>query len=263
MTDLRPPLTCESPARYLIESLVGISEASEELTRLNSFLTAASAWDRMQPEESLEVFGDLLAHAGVSPDKSRKTPIQVDIAMSVEGRLGGAISVEVTRAAELLLRLSPMPTGIPALAAYRQTLLGRYGHDREVPLLQLLDPQCGLGPPPSHGHGPSEVSPQKAAQRAQTLLQLACIALHKKERVVHLDETCLKRLETWHPNAATAPRSLDINILVAARSREHIDSGDFTVVIGPNLGAMAAGRNLARFADTLSPDGPKALKGEF
>ena len=260
ITDLRPPLTCESPARYIAERLAGIPEATDELSRLQTFLTAATAWDRMQPEESLKAFGDLLAHAGVSPDKSKETPIQVDMTMSVEGRLANAISVEATRAAELLLRLTPMPKGLPVLAAYRQNFIGRYGHDREVPLLQLLDPSRGLGPPQPHGHGASEVSPEKAARRAQTLLQLACIALHKKERVVHLDEACLSRLETWQPNAATAPRSLDINILVAARSSVEIDNGNFTVVVGPNLGAMAAGRNLARFADMLSPDGPKALK---
>ena len=259
-TDLRPPLTCESPARYITERLAGIPEAAGELTRLHKFLNAASAWDRMQPEESLKAFGDLLAQAGVSPDKSKETPIQVDMTMSVEGRLANAVSVEAARAAELLLRLTPMPKGLPALAAYRQNFTGRYGHDREVPLLQLLDPSRGLGPPQAHGHGASEVSPEKAARRAQTLLQLACIALHKKERVVHLDETALARLETWRPNAVTAPRSLDINVLVAARSSAEIDNGNFTVVVGPNLGAMAAGRNLARFADMLRPDGPKALK---
>jgi len=259
-TDLRPPLTSESPARYLAERLANIPEATDELTRLNKFLTAASAWDRMQPEESLEAFGDLLAQAGVSPDKSREIPIQVDMTMSVEGRLGNAISVEAARAAELLLRLTPMPSGLSALASYRQNFLNRYGHEREVPLLQLLDPHRGLGPPSAHGHGAAELSPEKAAQRAQTLLQLACIALHKRERVVHLDESCLARLETWRPNAGTAPRSLDLNILVAARSSAEIDSGDFTVVIGPNLGAMAAGRNLGRFADMLSLEGPKALK---
>ena len=52
----------------------------------------------------------------------------------------------------------------------------------------------------------------------------------------------------------------DSNLLVAARSAAAIDDGAFTVVVGPNLGAMAAGRNLGRFADLLGPEGPRALE---
>jgi len=259
LTDLRPPLTIESPGRYVAGRLANIPEAADDLKRLDAFLAAASSWDQMQPEQSLEAFGALLDLAGVSPDKSRDNPIQVDTAMSVEGHMGDSISIDAALAAELLLRLTPMPFGLPTLAAYRQAFLNRYGHDREVPLLLLLDPQRGLGPPAGHGHG-AELNVDKANQRAQTLLRLACTALHKRERTVHLDQTCLARLETWQPNTETAPRTLDINILVAARSVAAINSGEYAVVVGPNLGAMAAGRNLGRFADMLGPHGLKALK---
>ena len=260
LTDLRPPLTSDSPARYVAERLACIPEAADERTRLDTFLTAASTWDRLEPEESLEAFGALLAQAGAPPDGSQDSPLQVDMAMSVEGQLGSAITVEAARAAELLLRLSPMPRGLSSLAAYRQAFVSRYGHDREVPVLELLNPQLGLGPPSVHGHAATGPDPSKAAQRAQTLLQLACTALYNRERVVRLDENCLARLETWRPHVETAPLSLDINILVAARSAAAIDGGDYTVVVGPNLGATAAGRNLGRFADLLGPDGPKALE---
>src|ERR1051325_2367198 len=128
VTDLSVKSTCAATRTrpdmaWLLAFVASIEANPAVLTRLNNFLTAASAWDRMQPEESLEAFGDLLAQAGVSPDKSRDTPIQVDMTMSVEGRLGNAISVEAARAAELLLRLTPMPTGLSALASYRQNFL--------------------------------------------------------------------------------------------------------------------------------------------
>ena len=101
--------------------------------------------------------------------------------------------------------------------------------------------------------------PARAEQRAQTLLQLASTALHHHQPVVHLDEECLARLETWPPRAENAPVSLDLNFLVEAASPAAIDAGDFTLVVGPNLGAWAAGRNLGRFAHLLAPDGPAAL----
>ena len=155
--------------------------------------------------------------------------------MSVAGRLGQAVATEAARAAELLLRLSPAPRGLSYLASYRQAFTSRYGHDREVPLLELLNPHRGLGPPSMHGHAHVGPDPAKAAQRAQTLLRLACGALHNRERAILLDDDALTRLETWRPDPKTAPLSLDINILVAARSAAAIDSGDFTVVVWEGL----------------------------
>jgi thiopeptide-type bacteriocin biosynthesis protein len=260
LTDLRPPLTCESPARYVAKRLAFIPEASEISSRLDGLLTAAAHWDSLGAEEGAIAFADVLAKAGEQKDDSQQTPVQVDMAMSLEGCVGQSVATEAVRAAELLLRLTPSPLGLSSLASYRQAFLNRYGYEREVPLLELLDSQLGLGPTSSHGHayvGPDQV---RAAKRSQTLLHLATTALHNRQQVVILDEKQLSCLETWSPDRDTAPLSLDINILVCGRSGEAIDKGEFKVVVGPNLGAQAAGRNLGRFADLLKPEGPAALK---
>ncbi|MBW8879505.1 MAG: lantibiotic dehydratase [Acidobacteria bacterium] len=260
LTELRPPLTMVGPAQWIAGCLREIPEAAEDWTRLDSFLTAAAEWDRATPEESIERFRTLLAQVGAPQDGSQQTPVQADMAISIEGRIGNAVAAEAARAAELLLRLSPWPRGLSSLEGYRQAFANRYGLDREVSLLELLDSQRGLGPPSFQGHAATGPEPQKAAQRSQTLLHLACTALHDRQRVVVLDEVFLACLETGSPNSATAPLSLDLNVLVAARSAAAIEAGDFKLVVGPNLGAMAAGRNLARFAGLLAPDGLDALK---
>jgi lantibiotic biosynthesis protein len=59
----------------------------------------------MDSPESAAGFTALLATAGAPADGSQQTPVQVDMAMSVEGRLGGSLAEEAARAAELLLRL--------------------------------------------------------------------------------------------------------------------------------------------------------------
>jgi len=259
LTDLRPPLTTDSPARYVEERLSSIPEAADSLKKLKEFLEAAISWDALEAKESDQVFRRLLEEAGSEVDGPEQTPVQVDMAIALEGRLGKAVAEEAVRAAELLLRLSPFPHGLASLAGYRQAFMNRYGPDREVALLELLDPNRGLGPMFGHGHAPVGPDPAQAARRSQTLMHLACTAMHERQRVVTLDENCLKRLETCTPKTDFAPLSLDINFLVGARSAVAIDSGDFTFVIGPNLGAQAAGRNLGRFSDLL-PEGPVALK---
>jgi thiopeptide-type bacteriocin biosynthesis protein len=260
LTDLRPPLTHADPAGYVAQRLADIPEAADVLTKLNAFRETAAEWDRLDRAASTQALLTLLDRAGIPTDGSKESPVQVDMAMSVDGRLASAVGEEAARAAELLLRLTPAPQGLASLTAYRQAFVNKYGQDREVPLLELLDPHRGLGPANSHGYAAVGPGPAQAERRARTLLQLACTALHTRQRVVELDEKLLSRLETWKPAAERAPLSVDINVLIGARSQAAIDHGDFTVVVGPNLGAQSAGRNLGRFAHLLGPGGPSALQ---
>ena len=260
LTDLRPPLTHADPAGYVAQRLAAIPEAADVLARLNTFRETAAEWDRLPRDASTQALLTLLDRAGIPTDGSKESPVQVDMAMSVDGRLATVVGEEAARAAELLLRLTPSPHGLASLTAYRQAFVTKYGQDREVPLLELLDPHRGLGPANSHGYAPVGPEPAQAGRRARTLLQLACTALHTRQRVVALDEKLLSRLETWKPTADRAPLSVDINVMIGARSQAAIDNGDFSVVVGPNLGAQSAGRNLGRFAHLLGPEGPAALK---
>jgi thiopeptide-type bacteriocin biosynthesis protein len=260
LSDLRPPMTTDSPARYAAERLAGIPEAAEIFAKLNTFLNALANWDELEMNERPENFKSLLKETGIALDGSQQIPVQVDTAMSVEGQMGKLVAQEAARTAELLLRLSPFPRGSAALAGYRQMFVDRYGIDREIPLKELLDPQRGLGPLSFHSHASVGPDAGKAAERAQTLIELACNALRRHERTVMLDEDLVARLETWRPNAEIAPLSLDINLLVGARSAADIDKGEFVAVVGPNLGAPNATRNLGRFADLLEPHGREALE---
>ena len=77
---------------------------------------------------------------------------------------------------------------------------------------------------------------------------------------IELDEAIIADLETWPVTPESAPTSLDLAVFVTAPSREAIDDGDFQVVVGPNVGASAAGRTLGRFADLLGAPAEAALR---
>ena len=256
--DLCPPLTSDDVAGALRLRLAGLPEAAEALKKLDSLLNAASDWD--DRKESEAAFASMLFAAGIPPDGSQPIPVQADMAMSVNGRMGKRVAEEAARAAELLLRLSPAPRGISSLANYRQRFIGKYGHEREVPLCEMLHADRGLGPATGYNYSLVAPDPGKAAQRSRVLLQLACSALRDRLRVVELDDAHLDQLETWKPDRDTALLSLDLNILVAARSKDAIDRGEFSIAVGPNLGAQAGGRNLARFADVIGPTAREALR---
>ncbi len=258
LTDLRPPLTAESPAGYVLGKLASIPDAGPYASRLSGLLESCAAWDRAPAAASTGAFRTILERAGLPEDGSKECPIQVDLALKVEGQLSSEIAATAATAAELLLRISPVPRGPGSVAAYRNAFLARYGHERQVPLLELLDPDLGLSPLSGYGHGATGPDPAKAAARSQTLMNLACAALRNREESVTLTDDHVGQLQTWSPDSRTAPVSLDINVLIGARSVESMEAGDYTVTLGPNLGAWAAGRNFGRFAH-LHSEGKELL----
>lgn len=253
LTDLRPPLTIAEPARYVAERLAAVPAASAEREALSQLLDALGSWDRLPVEHAAAAYPKLVAQAQTLHPAS--VPLQVDMAVTPTGTVGRAIATEAARAGELLLRLSPTPKGPSSLDSYRRAFDARYGANREVPLLELVDPETGLGPPGhAHSAGPKP-------SRLRVLRNLALDAIRDRRTSVELDEKTLSLLETWPVNGASAPVSLDISVFVAAASAKALEAGDFQVVVGPNLGAPAAGRNLGRFADLLGPDAPAVLSG--
>src|SRR5262249_34915448 len=158
--------------------------------------------------------------------------------LPTQGALGEIIGRKAAEAAELMLRVSAYPGGQAAVVAFRQAFIGRYGHHREVPLLELLDPYWGLGALGSRGYANVGLSPAKAAQRGCFLTEAACACLRERQQVLELDADALHHLEICDPSVQTAPVSLDINVQIGARSTADIDAGNFILVIGPNLGAQ-------------------------
>ena len=261
LTDLRPPLTGVNPGRYVCERLSAVPAAHAVQAGLSELLEGLQDWDELPFEERAGGWRTVTKRAAAlhQPAALSVAP-QVDMALALQGtRVHRSVAEEAARAAELLLRLTPHPEGPPRLAAYRERFAERYGPEREVPLLELLDPEFGLGGP---HEDPAATSEERAsdAERGRILADLAMNALRERQLVVELDDALVSRLATWSPAPWAAPRSLEISVLVAATSSAAIDAGDFTIVVGPNIGADSAGRGLGRFADLLGAEATTALQ---
>lgn len=250
LTDLRPPLTHLDPAGHVLDHLRRIPAAATAAADLGELLAAIRDWEGQPAGAGAAAFPVLADHARRVTGFETATPIQVDTVLPLAAReVSRRVADEAVRAAELLLRLTPFPFGLPQISPYRRAFEVRYGTDRDVPVLELLDPVTGLGSP----SGLPPVLPAKAA-RSETLLRLATRALHDHLTSIDLDQDTIGRLAFWDAEAAPErlPASLDLYAMVAAPSAAAIDAGDFRLVVGPNVGAGAAGRNLGRFAGMLT-----------
>ena len=263
LTDLRPPLTGTNPAGYLCERLAGIPAAGAVAGNLRALLDALWKWDALGMIDRAAAWEDLVQQAvRIHPIRQAATPFQVDMELPLAGgELHAGIGREAAQAAELLLRLSRHPRGLVHLDEYRRAFEARYGLEREVTLLELLDPQFGLGPLPEYSSATDEADRRRSALRQQTLLKMALGANRDRQRTIELGDDLLARLQTWPPELETAPISLELSLFLAAKNTSALDGGDFQIVVGPNLGANSAGRNLGRFADLIGSAASAALAG--
>ncbi|GAA3576203.1 lantibiotic dehydratase [Kribbella ginsengisoli] len=257
LTELRPPLTVPEPARYVADLLRAVPAAAEEAAALTDLLDELAEWDRLDPEQAVAGYAKLVARARtIYEGPAEKGPFQTDLALAPVGKkVNQEIADEAARMAELLLRLSPHPRGTGALKKYRNDFQERYGQDREVPLLELLDPELGLGSPDHEGDDHHD---HDHGGRERLLTELALDAIKDGRLVVELSQELLDKLSSDDFEPERSPSSLDVVVLVAATSAEALDTGDFQLVVGPNLASGSAGRVLGRFADLI---GEPALAG--
>ena len=250
LTNLRPPLTQGDPADYVLKRLREIpgSEACRQELEAASVARPAQARIAASPR------------AG-APNVTAQPAYRTETVVPVTGTLHAGVAEEAARTAELLLSLTSWPGGPPYLAPYRLSFEARYGSDRDVPLLEMIDPEFGIGLPSAYDTKKNPVPAGQSAawrQRRDMLFELARRANDERRLEIDLDAADIRRLRTWTPDLRSAPRSLEINVFVVASSTAALDDGEFTVVVGPNIGSMEAGRSLGRFAQPLGAAGRKA-----
>ncbi|MEV8373299.1 lantibiotic dehydratase [Kribbella sp. NPDC056861] len=207
------------------------------------------------PEASVadadEMLGQLLAREILLAEYPpvQVTEAQVDLRLDADVRLPQAVADEAARAAGLLWRLSPPGDGLPDLASYHLDFLDRYGTDRIVPVLELLDPHLGLGPPGGYriprGERPAATAPNSYPATRDQLLAAALASNTPGELV--LDDALVDRLAG--DSSDQAPNSMDLCAQLFADSPEALDRGDF--LLAATSGSLSAGAMIGRFAGML------------
>lgn len=254
ISDLRPPLTSGDPSEHVLSNS---EDACKELRKL---LNDLSRWDKQCATEQIASYKSLVASAGtVIANAPTDTPFQVDMKVPLERvAINETIGEEVVRAAELLLRFSSYPEGSPALRAYKTEFLSKYGLEREVPVLELLDPNLGLGAYSSFAsHVPASPT---ISERHARLVELAACAQRDLDSVLDLNDVLLRQLAPDGLDADRLPFSLDLSVFVGADSPASLDAGEFEVHVGPNVGAMGAARTMNRFAHLLGHDATQMIQ---
>lgn len=270
LPDIAPAVTGEEPIGRMVRQLRGSPATAALGAQLGAARDAIDAIDAAglgaDPERYREVAG-LLEGLPARPEIARL--FQVDLARPADdATLGPELAADLARGAELLRRLAP--SGADALDAFRKAFTARY-EAREVPLLEALDEEHGVGFGPPRATGP-DAAPllgglafPGAAEHAGSWPARQALLLRKVDeaaragaQAIELSDADIEQL------AAREPRPLASTVAIMASVAQPGDGGAYEILLHGLSGASAA-RLLGRFChadDALHEQVRELLRAE-
>jgi thiopeptide-type bacteriocin biosynthesis protein len=258
--DLEPPTTGPEPLPGLVRALERAESTrpmAEHLARAGQVLADLDAYGLGNPPASYLELASGLEELPGRVDRSKLW--QVDLFKPApEATLGKSFQEAMEQAIGLLYRLTPVNDHDP-FKNFKQGFLRRY-EQRWVPLVEALDPECGIGFPGASGNGilgapnlegltlgpPAEVNAEgpvlkrREAWLLRRLTEMRC----KDEGVLLLSEEDVKALS--ETGKGPLPVSFSFTVGVSAASPEALEAGMFQALL-LGAGGPTAARMLGRF----------------
>jgi len=232
------------PVSYMLQCFERIDPEIAATLRRGSSLSAAL--DR-KPLHERDIGDYRRVHEAFSElgGERKEHVMQIDLHAPLAGGLNSDILNDVALLAEYSIRMAP----VVALSKFRKRFEERYeGSDRIVPLLELVDPNLGLGVPEDF-----ERRDVPNAEHESALAKIACDALKTGAEEVGLSGKDLQLLIP--PLVDTSYiESVEMGFHVVASSRAAIDVGDYLVVPATFAGSDRAARSLGRFVNLLGEE---------
>ncbi|MEP6732875.1 MAG: lantibiotic dehydratase family protein, partial [bacterium] len=259
-----------------IEAAVRDSAATNVADQMRGVTDALAAIDADGPgvgSERYEAVVQLLETLPAKVDRPRL--LHVDLSKPAPAaRLGSNVIREITAGAELLRRVGR--SGDTLLDTFRSAFAARY-EGRQVPLLEALDEEMGIGFP-IRGDASPDAEPLLAGlafpsrsdpttfwgAREAMLLRLLADALVAGRDEIVLTQRDVDALATTNASPPPLPNAYAAMVTVGARSEEALKRGDFRLLLSSVTGPSGANL-LGRFChadETLTERVREHLRAE-
>ncbi|MBA2368763.1 MAG: lantibiotic dehydratase [Candidatus Protochlamydia sp.] len=245
---ITPSLLSPSPFDCLLPHLSLFPDMSRIFEQIESY----NAIPPGKGEEALENLQENMAAL-----LQNKAYLQVDTTYEKRNlKLSNNILGELEKVVHLLWKISCLQKQSTTLSTYHSKFIEKYGVQRTVPLLEMLDANRGLGP--MFENPPSTSSESNQWEKLLHQQWQECLFNKKKEWVLteEIFDQFLPPKESL-PGPLDAPLSLDILCKIFAASIENIDLGEFVIVLSDII--HEGGSSFGRFIDILGED----IKGKM
>lgn len=262
VSDLRPPTMGVNGLDYLIEKLRSITEARHIFEGLRAFQSAVERFDSLPLGQKATTFHEL-EQLKASLGDNAQAAIKVDLGISLRRRsVAKSVAEDMGLALTLLARQSTFGPSTARMQGYFRAFIERYGA-REVPLLEVLKDNVGLGAPQGYQHpmpteaaprvnAPNSVVEQRSRDRDTYLLNLLMRNHGSKE--LELSPEDIARMTLYEDWREHLPDSGELFASVVAESQQAVNEGNYTIVVTPRVRTDRAGKTFGRFHELLGSE---------
>ncbi|MGH3783969.1 MAG: lantibiotic dehydratase [Pseudonocardiaceae bacterium] len=258
LTDLRAPFTVIDPFKHLMDRLHDAEATTIAATgALVRDLDAVLADLRHHNDETTtgaeqSRVRETIARRMRELSPAGRTPLAVDLLLDCDVRLPHSVAQEMECAADTLVRLTRQPTGEAAWRNYHAAFVDRYGTGTRVPLVEVLDPDAGLGYPAGYCGSVLPAPTPGLSERDERLLAMAWEAIADGTREIILTEGNIAALTDEKFDERYIPPHVELSARVHAAGIEALNSGDFLLTVAP---ARSAGTLTSRFTPMATGSG--------
>jgi thiopeptide-type bacteriocin biosynthesis protein len=281
LSSLQPPMTATDPLGHVVDELAArdaervdeVASLARTLRETHTLLTQHNQTDAAADAARIrsavvQTMADLtFATTQTNPGnqdlkcgnrgqptrhEAPRTPLHVDLRADLTLDLPPVVMTEASRAASALARLTALPAGSPHWLDYCARFQERYGVGAAVPLLELIDPDVGLGFPAGYRGSLLELPERALTSRDAQLLAIAQHAALAHQQEVELDDAALDDLAAAGLATARWRPSAELMFRLHAPNTDALARGEFDLV--PHGFYRAAGSVTGRFLDVLEPD---------
>lgn len=265
--DLEPSLLLAEPAGALAPRLAGLGDCPLP-GKVTAVVRELDSRNASPVPAALDGLDDLISRMrGLGGTTPALQPLHVEAALSVRAaELPGPVASAAAAAALAVVAAAPEDYHRPHIREYREKFAARYGSRCEVPVLELLSAELGLGAPRGYSHPPANVAGPPSAYadhqaRDNALLAELIKVLRAGSCELSLTSDLVARLSgAGRENVLNGPPSLDVFFQIAAKSAADITGAAWRGVL-TRAPSVWSGRPMARFDGLLGdwariePDG--------
>jgi len=264
LSALRPPSTAPDPLGFVLEQLDGVSaadvpeaadlllglrEVRRNLGRHSGEFDEAADGQSDDYKPRVRAARTAVTRRMATLSTAGRQPLAVDLLLDCSLVLPSTVLRAAETATTVLARLTPHPLGAPAWHAYHGRFFERYGIGALVPVLDLVDPDVGLGFPAGYAASTSAEPSRALTARDDRLLALAQAAAFERRDEIVLDDRLVAELAADDLQQARVPPHLELCCQLHASSAAELERGDFSLAvlsISRGVGTMTG-----RFLDLL------------
>jgi len=275
ISELRPPLINTDTLEYTIHILEKISfncEVKKFLLLLKDIKEDIDQYNLKPIGSGSHFFESIISK--MKNIYECKNYLQIDTKLGMDSnQLSYQVKQDLEEFVSAMVRITPQYRKSAEYAHYISLFLEKYGYETTVPVLELLDPDKGLGAPSYYLRGANRsVAPRQSQSLKEERLDSVirrkfAQSLKTKQETIEIDDQDIQyisgnEIQDEYTDQLDFLQSFEL-LLLAHPGNAKDTEGGFSVTLAPVFASNGIGKTFGRFRDMFSEQETMSLSNEL